>query len=87
MYPFAMMFLIQTCGRRHLGLLWAMTISGASPTDFIRTFLIKFWLYRSNSWDVLNGVQLIIIAIAWVWPVYVWIKRESWQEEHPEPLS
>jgi hypothetical protein len=86
-YPFAMMFLIQTCGRRHLGLLWALTISGASPTDFIRTFLIKFWLYRSNAWDVLNGIQLIIIAIAWIWPVYVWIKRETWEEEHSEPLS
>lgn len=87
LYPFAMMFLIQTCGRRHLGLLWAMTISGASPTDFIRTFLIKWWLSRYEAWDVLNGVQLAIACIGWIWPVYAWVNRASWEESHPEPLS
>jgi hypothetical protein len=87
LYPFSLMFLVQTCGRRHLGFLWALTMGGAGPTDFIRTFLIKFWLSHSNAWDVLNGAQIIIIAIAWAWPVYIWVKRESWVEEHPEPLS
>lgn len=87
MYPFAMMFLIQTCGRRHLGFLWALTVSGASPTDFIRTVLVKYWLSYDNAWDVLNGVQLVIIGIGWIWPVYVWLKRDEWEEGHPEPLS
>lgn len=87
MYPFAMMFLIQTCGRRHLGFLWALTVSGASPTDFIRTVLVKYWLSHENAWDVLNGVQLVIIGIGWIWPVYVWLKRDEWEEGHPEPLS
>lgn len=87
MYPFAMMFLIQTCGRRHLGLLWALTVSGASPTDFIRTILVKYWLSHTEAWDVLNGVQLVLIAIGWIWPVYVWINRGEWEEGHPEPLS
>lgn len=87
MYPFAMMFLIQTCGRRHLGLLWALTVSGAGPTDFIRTFLVRYWLNNTSAWDVLNGVQLVLIIVGWIWPIYVWVKREEWEEGHPEPLS
>lgn len=86
-YPFVMMFLIQTCGRRHLGFIWSITVSGASITDLLRILLVKFWLTHDNAWDVLNGLQIAIIGIAWIWPLYVWLKRDQWEETHPEPLS
>jgi hypothetical protein len=87
MYPFAMMFLIQVCGRRHLGLLWGMTVGGAGPTEIIGTLLNKYWLFRPNAWDVLNGVQMVPVMIAWILPIYIWVRQEKLEDTHPEPLA
>jgi hypothetical protein len=90
LYPFILMLLIQTCGRKHLGLIWGITISGEGATDFMRTLFIQWskWIYDDKVWPILNIFQLVVVCVLWVWPIFVWIKYfRTWREKQHDTLT